>query len=139
MGGRGGGGQHDDDVGRSRETALGVFERHDGIGGGGDGRSRHDPRSLALAERRLEGAAGGQIGDDAQPDRSVGRRPSDVGRSHGESVHGRVVEHRDVDAGGHGLGERAAERIGQGKAHPVEGADRGEHDLELVLDAAQAR
>ena len=61
-------------------------------------------------ERRVKRRAGGEVGDDPEPHRAVGRGIRDVGEVHGEAVHRGVVEDRDVDPRPQGFAQRAAER-----------------------------
>ncbi len=101
---------HRDLVERIGEAADGVLERDDRVGGRRHGGARHDARRLAGGQRRVEGGAGRQVGDDLKPHRAVGRGIRHIGEAHREPVHRGVVEHRDVDARAQRLAQRAAAR-----------------------------
>ena len=87
--------------------------------------------------RRLR--AGGDVADDRQLHRGrlAGRR--DIGHPHGVAVHRGVVERRQVDLGGHGLGEHAAVRVEQLEVERRDRLDAGEDVGQVLVDALRGR
>ena len=106
----------------------GVLDGHDGVGPGGHGRARHDPDRLARPDRPLGGAAGTDRVDHLQHDGQLRPGVGDVDGAHGEAVHGRAGEAREVGRRLHVLGQHTATgpRHGQPRRtqRPASGQDQ---------------
>ena len=70
---------------------------HHGVGVVGHRRARHDAHALAGRHRPVVGFARRHFRDHVQLDGRVFGSRGQVGRAHGEPVHGRMGERRDVD------------------------------------------
>ena len=125
-----------------RHPGIGVFDLDDGVGPVGDHGPRHDPSGLAGPDGAGGHIAGGQVGDDRQPQGASVTVPSgvcrggEVRRLHGIPVHGGVVEAGEVDERVEVGGGDHADRGGQ--RHPLGGqrVGGGEHPREVLRDRA---
>ena len=86
------------------------------------------------AETRVERAAGGQVGDDAEGDGGCRARGRDVGESHREPVHRGVVEQRQVHRRAHADPESASEGFGERHGELVEWMHRGQDRRQVLID-----
>ena len=120
------------------DTAVGVLERDDRVGAGGDRRARHDAHGEPRAHARARLRARGDVADDGQRHRLLGAGVLRVDGAHRVPVHGRVVEAGQRHLGGHGLGEQQTLRIEQRQLDRLDRADSGEHRLEMLVDRAPA-
>ena len=98
---------------------------------------RQPRKRLAGRQCGIIGRAGGQIGDDLQGRRRVGRGIRHIREAHREPVHRRIVEDRDVDGRPHTGAQRETVRGAERDMFRGERLDGREHVGEMLLDAAQ--
>ena len=99
-----------------------VLNRDNGIGSGGHDCSRRDGHGTARFELPAERPARGGLADDAQA-------PRQIGRAHGETVHRRARERRQIDARMHVLRADAPARLGNRHGLHREPAGVPQHPL----------
>jgi hypothetical protein len=117
-----------------------VLVRHDRVRARGDGGPGEDAVALAGAYRSGGHLAGGDLAQQAQRRRMLGRGPGDVLRPHGVAVHRRVVERRHVDVGRDVLDRHPPQGVQEGDALVLpERRKSGDHPLESVVHREHVR
>ena len=120
--------------GHARVAAVGLLERHDGVGPAWERGPRHDLDRGARGDGERLAGPGVHLADDRQRDRLALGGAVDVEGLDGVAVHGGVVEAREVRRRHEVLVQRQAERLDDRLVVGRERSDAPQNRLQVVLD-----